>query len=135
MRGVLQERSPSGKACGRRRIPWIRLREPYTFNRFHFIVEVRVRGRWPAMSLGESDVRILGPACKECGSPMTRIEAAPNYERYACRKGDKHCEYWVGRISHLGFSEFVAEHLRPTVYQAILSGALPMEAQKVAQVQ
>lgn len=133
MRGVLQERSTTAR--GRRRSSWVRLREPYLFNRFHFIVEVRARDRWPAVPLGESDVRILGPACKECGSPMTRIEAAPNYERYACRKGDKHCEYWIGRISHLGFSEFVAEHLRPAVYQAVLSGALAMETQKGAQVQ
>jgi hypothetical protein len=65
---------------------------------------------------------------------MTRVESAPNHERYVCRRGERHCEYWVGRISHLGFSEFVAEHLRPAVYQAILNGTLPMAPQGITRV-
>ena len=133
MREVLQTQEAPAAKSGRRRALWIRLSAPYVFNRFHFLVEVRVKDDRPAVPLGETDVRVLGPACRECGAPMTRVESAPSYERYACRRGGKHCEYWIGRVSHLGFSEFVAEHLRPAVYRAVLDGSLPIEAQEAAQ--
>ncbi len=122
-------------AAGRagRRASWIRLRHHWTINSFRFLVEVRSSGGRLRQPLGEEDVRVRGPICPECGEPTTRIETAPNYERYVCRHGERHCEYWVGRVNHQGFSEFVAEHVRPEVFRAILEGRLALEAVQLRQ--
>ncbi len=120
---------PEAPAAGRagRRTRWIRLGDHWTLNSFRFLVEVRARdGRFLA-PLAEEDVRVRGPICRECGEPTARVETAPNYERYACRHGGRHCEYWVGRVNHQGFSEFVAEHVRPEAFRAILAGRLALE--------
>jgi hypothetical protein len=116
-------------AAGRagRRDRWIRLRDHWTLNSFRFLVEVRSPGGRLGLPLAEADVRVRGPICRECHEPTTRVETAPNYERYACRHGERHCEYWVGRVNHQGFSEFVAEHVRHEVFRAILEGRLALD--------
>jgi hypothetical protein len=129
---LLQERDAVAKAPVYRKAPWIKLRDTYIFNRFHFLVEVRAVAGRPAMPRGELEVRIRGPLCMRCGAPMTRVESAPGYERYACRRGAGHCEYWVGRVNHQGFAEFVAEHLRSAVYRALLEGRLALSSRASA---
>jgi hypothetical protein len=121
-------------AAGRtgRRAPWIRLKDHWTLNNFRFLVEVRSPlGRLGA-PLTEADVRVRGPICRECGEPTARVETASSYERYACRHGERHCEYWVGRVNHQGFSEFVAEHVRPEVFRAILEGRVGLEPARIS---
>jgi hypothetical protein len=127
MMKVLPKREAPAAGRAGRRDRWIRLKDHWTLNSFRFLVEVRSPDERLRLPLAEAEVRVRGPLCPECGEPTTRVETAPNYERYACRHGERHCEYWVGRVNHQGFSEFVAEHVRPEVFRAILEGRLGLE--------
>jgi len=106
---------------------WVRLKAPYTFNGFRFLVEVRARDGVVPTPVCQEDVRVRGPLCSSCGAPMALMRSAESHERYACRRGKAHCELWVGRVSHLSFSEFMQDHLRPMVYYALKRKKFPME--------
>lgn len=106
---------------------WVRLKRPYVFNGFRFLVEVRAENGVASAPKSRQDVRVRGPLCVRCGVPLARVESTAAYERYACRKGRGHCELWVGRVSHLSFGEFMQEQLRPKVYKAIRDKRLPLE--------
>jgi hypothetical protein len=105
----------------------VRLKAPYVFNSFRFLVEVRVRNGRLTMPGCVDDVRVRGPICPVCGVPLARVETRPECERYACRQGIGHGELWVGRTSHLCFSEFMQEQLSPMAYHALRRHSLPLE--------
>ena len=106
---------------------WVRLKTPYAFNGFRFLVEVRARDNVVTTPSCQSDVRVREPLCSTCGAPLALVKARPECERYVCRHGAGHCELWVGRVSHLTFGEFMREQLRPRVYYALRRGLFPLE--------
>jgi hypothetical protein len=114
-------------ARGLARSRWVRLRQPFTFNGFRFMVEVRARNGVVSAPGCHDDVRVRGPICARCGQLMALIESRPECERYACRHGADHCELWVGRVSHLSFAEFMREQLQAAAFHAITGRTLPLE--------